>query len=100
MKPVVIISHGEYSDYSVIGIVEWVGACTPQEARDMFVQECPREDDNYRIDPFVAWLLRRGIIREMSHQELWLGLWTSLEEEIQFRPRPGPLSTSLETEEE
>lgn len=84
MKPVILISSGEYSDYNVVAIVNWLrDDVTPEQARDLFIGPEPRDENDYsQIDgyEFAAWLNKEGYTQDIEAEELHVESYGRLRE--------------------
>ena len=72
---VIITTHGEYSDYSIVAVLRWASETTPEEARDEWIAlpEQRRESENI-LDhyKFIAWLVYKGYAADLECHELYL----------------------------
>ena len=82
---VIVITWGDYSDYSVIAVLRWTSEKTPEEVRDEWLA-LPEQRETIRTGTskldrygFVAWLVLRGYAVDLeAAQELYLG-WYNFE---------------------
>ncbi len=60
---------GEYSDYSVTGFFVVLKTFTPHEELEAYLVERPKEKDDYTFDAdaFLAGLLAKGLLLEITH---------------------------------
>ncbi len=87
--PIVLTTSGEYSDYKVLGIFEWLAPQTPAEALETFLTEFPeqREAHYFDDDAFVGWLNRGRYIRDVDFVEMHIGSYGRPPTELEFTPR-------------
>lgn len=77
---IVVISHGEYSDYRIRGIVRIVRDFTITEIEESLKQDFPNygDEDDWEStealeDGFIPWLARNGYVEVIDWQELYCG---------------------------
>ncbi len=61
-----LITFGEYSDYSVVALLEWRAQISARAAYLEFLATGPEHRNAYR---FVAWLIRKGYAVEADAME-------------------------------
>ncbi len=64
-----LLESGEYSDYSVTGFFVVLKTFTPHEELEAYLVEHPKEKDDYTFDAdaFLAGLLAKGLLLEITH---------------------------------
>lgn len=83
----VLVSSGEYSDYSVISIVRVLSDFTPAEELEQYLSAHPeqREDYSFEKDQYFAHLLKRGLVEELEHSTYHLGDYSE-HDRVEFFP--------------
>ena len=82
-----MISEGCYSDYGVTGFFVALETFKPLELRTEFIVAHQEQDGDYhfRGETFVAFLIRKGLLLEITHATLHLGNY-SRASEMEFTP--------------
>lgn len=77
---VIIATEGEYSDYSVRALLNWLSDKTPEEAREAYLEKNPKQREYYSFntDMFISWLIIEGYAEELQAQELHIGDYGSV----------------------
>lgn len=86
---VLLVSQGDYSDYNVITVVDWVSDKTPEQARDVYLDQYPRQRGDYKFKPyaFVGWLTRNGYANEIECEELLIQTYGRVDTEWKRQKR-------------
>lgn len=81
-----LIDHGAYSDYYVVGIFKVEKDFIPYNLLESYLVENPknREDYYFESDRFVNYLLSNGYIKETSYDNLYTGSYGSIDD-IEYR---------------
>jgi hypothetical protein len=76
-----LLTEGEYSDYSVIGIFTAKEDLNTKELKAEYLKSYPKQDQPYRSDhhKFVNWLCNtKNLVDEVDFRELHIGSYSSL----------------------
>jgi hypothetical protein len=72
---ILMLSSGEYSDYSVMGVFRTLKPITQDvysAMRDACFSASPGYD-RYEVGKAAPWLIVNGYVEEVEHEELYLG---------------------------
>ncbi len=82
MKPgeLVIISTGEYSDYSLQGLFKIMAPFEFEAKKTEFLNKFPELVESYSaLDKFLPWLVAEGLIEDHSFTEWHLGSYSTID---------------------
>ena len=70
-----MLDHGEYSDYGVDGFFVVLKDFKPHEELDLYFQANPDQQDTYCFerDQFIAFVIAKGYLLSVEPNELYLG---------------------------
>jgi hypothetical protein len=82
-----MVSEGCYSDYGVTGFFVALATFKPLELRTEFLAAHPEQEEMYRFrgETFMAFLIRKGLLLEITHASLHLGDYSTVKE-MSFTP--------------
>lgn len=79
MAKIMITTMGEYSNYQVLAVLNWLSDDTPKAARDRYLQVALRDQNGElpwtEYSDFLGWLVTEGYAEELEADELYLGNW-------------------------
>ncbi len=68
------VSRGEYSSHEVIGFFVVLQDFVPDDELEQYLQQHPDDCRAYEFadDRFLAWMLQKGLMLEIRHDEMFL----------------------------
>lgn len=85
-EKLILITNGEYSDYSVSGIFKLLTNKTPNELKQKYLKEYPEQCEDYGANfyKFIGWLSSNGYVEDVEYQELHLGAYGCFDDELKL----------------
>lgn len=76
----ILLSSGEYSDYSLAGLYIANVDIVPEEVRNNYLNEYPEEQDNYKLNEvnFKNYLVNNNLVTPMGCTEWYMGGYSSI----------------------
>lgn len=74
-----MMDHGEYSDYSVTGFFVVLKDFKPMDKLSEYLDSRPKQKEHYEFErhEFLAWLISLGLLMEIDYDTLYLGSYGS-----------------------
>jgi hypothetical protein len=76
----VLLSSGEYSDYSLEGLYITTSDLYPEKIRNDYINEYPEQTDTYMFkeSTFKEYLLKNNYVKPMGCTEWYMGSYSSI----------------------